>query len=172
MIEIVSAQAGANLEHLLSLSQEYVDWMTAQVRERYPQINLHDFVSERSYEDVRRKFPGKHVPPYGCLLVALDGDEGAGCAALGRLTDSICELRTVYVRPAFRGTGVGRQLVVASLDEARKLGYSTVRLDTLRFMEGAQKLYYSLGFVEIEPYVDIPPHLRKYLCFMELRLGA
>src|SRR5258708_36141528 len=107
MIEIVSAQSGAALEHALGLAQEYVTWMDAQVRERYPDMDHAELITEHAYEDLRKKFPGEHVPPDGCLLIALHEGQACGCIALGRLTPTICEMRTLYVKPVFRGTGVG-----------------------------------------------------------------
>jgi len=170
MIEIVSAQTGNALEHVITLSQEYVGWMIAEIRQRYPELDLREFTSEHDYDDVRKKFPGEHIPPDGCLLVALDGDEACGCVALGKLTKTICEMRTLYVRPACRGTGVGRKLVEASLNEARNFGYSYVRLDTLPFMESALKLYRSLGFYDIAPYRELSADLKRYICFLEVKL--
>jgi ribosomal protein S18 acetylase RimI-like enzyme len=171
MIEIVSAQTGEALEHVITLSQEYVSWMIAEIREHYPELDIHEFTSEHEYDDIRKKFPGEHVPPHGCLLVALSDDQVCGCVALGRLTKTIGELRTLYVRPAYRGMGVGKILVEASLNEARNFGYSTVRLDTLAFMASALKLYRSLGFYDIAPYRDISASLKEHICFLELKLA-
>ena len=170
MIEIASAQDGKSLECLIELSQEYVRWMMSEIRERYPELDTKEFLSEHSYEDVRKKFPGEHVPPDGCLLIALNEDQACGCIALGRLTDDICEVRTLYVRPAARGAGAGRKLVEATLDQARKFGYSYARLDTLAFMESAFKLYRAFGFHEIEPYLELSAGLKQYIRFLEMKL--
>ena len=171
MIEIVAAQTGKALDHVIALSQEYVGWMIAQIREHYPTLDLDEFTSEHDYDDLRKKFPGEHTPPDGCLLVALSDDQACGCVALGRLEDMTGELRTLYVRPAYRSAGVGRKLVEAALSEARKLGYSQVRLDTLGFMDSALRLYRSLGFYDIAAYRDISPSLKEYICFLELKLS-
>lgn len=170
MIKIVSAQSGEALEHLISLAQEYVTWMTAEIRQRYPDLDLTEFATEHEYEDVRKKFPGEHTPPDGCLFIALSDEKVSGCVALGRLTDDICEMRTLFVRPQFRGSGVGKQLALASLEAARTLRYSRVRLDTLAFMEGAQRLYHSLGFYDIDAYLDVSASLKQYIHFMEMGL--
>jgi ribosomal protein S18 acetylase RimI-like enzyme len=171
MIEIISVQTGEALEHVITLSQEYVGWMIAEIRERYPELDIHEFTSEHDYDDIRKKFPGEHVPPNGCLLVALSDDKACGCIALGKLSKTIGEMRTLYVRPAWRGTGVGKKLVEASLNEARKFGFGYVRLDTLAFMDSALKLYRSLGFYDIAPYRDISASLREHICFLELNLA-
>ncbi len=170
MIEIVSAQTGKALEHVITLSQEYVSWMIAEIRQRYPDLDTDEFSSEHDYDDIRKKFPGEHIPPNGCLLLALHDNEACGCVALGKLTKTICELRTLYVQPACRGMGVGRKLVEASLTEARNFGYNYVRLDTLAFMDSALKLYRSLGFYDIASYRDISAALKEHICFLELKL--
>jgi ribosomal protein S18 acetylase RimI-like enzyme len=170
MIEIAFAQTGEPLEHVITLSQEYVTWMLAEIRKHYPIVDINEFTSEHDYGDIRKKFPGEHIPPDGCLLIALSEGEVCGCIALGRLTKNIGEMRTLYVRPAFRGRGVGKKLVEASLNEARKAGYTHIRLDTLAFMDSALNLYRSLGFYDIEPYRDISASLKQYICFLELKL--
>jgi ribosomal protein S18 acetylase RimI-like enzyme len=170
VIEIVSAQSGSALEHVITLSGEYVGWMLSEIRRHYPELDIGAFTAEHDYDDIRKKFPGEHVPPDGCLLLALDNNEACGCVALGRLTKTVGELRTLYARPACRGMGVGKQLVTAALDAARAFGYHSVRLDTLRFMESALRLYRSLGFQDIPPYRDLPPELIPYICFLELTL--
>src|SRR5262249_22924042 len=127
--------------------------------------------SEHSYDDIRKKFPGEHVPPDGCLLIAKNGEHVCGCVALGRLTETIGEMRTLFVRPAWRGEGVGRKLSEAILGEARKFGYSYLRLDTLAFMNSARSLYRSMGFYDIAPYRDISESLKQYICFLECGLS-
>ncbi len=168
MIEIVSAQAGERLEDMYRLSQEYVTWMLDEIRRRYPELDIQEFTSAHDYDDLRRKFPGAHVPPHGCLLVALSDGQACGCIALGRMAGDVGEMRTLYVRPAFRGMGVGKKLAEVALDEARTFGYRSVRLDTLAFMDSALRLYRSLGFHDTAPYRDISVRLKQYIRFLEL----
>ena len=172
MIDIVPAQTGNALEHVITLSQEYVAWMMAELRAHYPEVDHGVFSADHDYDDVRHKFPGEHVPPQGCLLLARDDGAVCGCVALGPLDGASSEMRTLYVRPAFRGRGVGKRLAEASLAEARKLGYRAVRLDTLAFMASALGLYHALGFHSVPPYRDVAPALRPYIRFLECDLST
>lgn len=170
MIEIVPATAHETIESMIALATEYVTWMLAEVRVQYPQLDTTEFASERSYDDIRKKFPGEHVAPFGGLFIATNEGEVCGCIALGKLTDDIGEVRTLYVRPACRGLGVGKLLVDTILREARRIGYSKVRLDTLAFMTDALKLYRGMGFRDIPSYRDSMASLPQYVCFLELTL--
>ncbi len=100
--------------------------------------------------------PGAYAPPRGALLLARVGGVVAGCCAL-RPLDTLdypgaAEIKRLYVRPPFRGSGLGRSLAQAVLDAARQAGYACVVLDTLSDMEAARALYEDLGFTEIPPY--------------------
>lgn len=100
--------------------------------------------------------PGKYAPPRGRLLLARIGGEVAGCAAFYPMSDKVCEFKRLYVRRAFAGKGVGRALLEAAIAEAREVGYSHMRLDSLRRMAEAGKLYTQYGFYEIAPYNENP----------------
>jgi putative acetyltransferase len=83
-------------------------------------------------------------------------DVPAGCVALRPINETICEMKRLFVRPAFRGRGIGRELVDAIIREAREISYETMRLDTLHTMSAATRLYESVGFVHRTPYYETP----------------
>jgi len=100
--------------------------------------------------------PGLYAPPRGRLLLAWADGGAAGCVALRPLGGSICEMKRLFVRPAFRGQDVGRMLVEKIVAEAGAIGYSNMRLDTLPSMSAATKLYESVGFTRIPAYYATP----------------
>jgi ribosomal protein S18 acetylase RimI-like enzyme len=110
----------------------------------------------QGFEQELAGLPGAYAPPRGRLLLATDGDALAGCVALRPLDDSACEMKRLYVRPAFRGRRAGRRLAERVVAEARSIGYACMRLDTLPSMKEAIALYRALGFVEIAPYTTNP----------------
>ena len=123
----------------------------------------------QNFDHELANLPGDYAPPSGRLLIARVGGEVAGCIALRKLNYDICEMKRLYLRPKFRGKGLGGKLVGAILSEAKQIGYSRMRLDTLPGrMDKAIDLYRSIGFKEIAPYYDNPS---ADVLYMELALG-
>ena len=121
----------------------------------------------QNFEAELAGLPGEYAPPGGHLLLAHVDGQLAGCGALRALSEAdyanACDMKRLYVRPAFRGFGLGRILAEGLLDEARRIGYSAMLLDTLDDMEAARELYGSLGFSEIPPYYFNPIPGAHYL---------
>jgi GNAT superfamily N-acetyltransferase len=154
-IEIVEAHAGERLEQVRALFAEYAASLEVS-------LDFQNFDSEQA------GLPGDYAPPEGRLLAAFCDGQAAGCVALRRFADGICEMKRLYVRPPFRGARTGRLLVEAVMQEARRAGYTRMRLDTLPSMERARALYASLGFRPIAPYRYNPV---AGTAFMELDLS-
>jgi ribosomal protein S18 acetylase RimI-like enzyme len=106
----------------------------------------------QGFEEEIRDLPGTYAPPRGMLLLARNDTDVVGCVAVRPLDEQIAEMKRLYVRPAGRGSGLGRTLAEAAIDFAARNGYARMRLDTLPQMQRAQELYKTLGFVTIEPY--------------------
>jgi ribosomal protein S18 acetylase RimI-like enzyme len=107
--------------------------------------------------------PGRYAKPGGRLYLALAGGSPAGCIALRRLDGARCEMKRLYVRPAFRALGLGRALAGRAIEDARAMGYREMLLDTLSEMGGAQALYEKLGFTDIPPYYANPVPGARYM---------
>lgn len=143
MLNIVPAAAAQDLEDIRVLFGEY----SALVAEA---------LCFQNFDQELEALPGKYAPPDGALLIARDGNAAAGCVALRRLDDGSGEMKRMYVREAYRGSGLGRRLAVAIIEEARKRNYRRVVLDTLPKLAPAIALYRDLGFRETAPYLACP----------------
>jgi len=122
----------------------------------------------QSFDQELAGLPGDYKPPDGRLLLAEAAGQPAGCVALHELESGICEMKRLYLRPAFRGKGLGRMLAERIICEARAIGYLRMRLDTVEpIMKNAVTLYRQLGFREIPPYRSNPIAGAMY---MELEL--
>jgi GNAT superfamily N-acetyltransferase len=154
-MQIFAASTQEDIEHARTLFEEYA-------------ASLGISLCFQNFDDELKTLPGKYAPPGGRLLLATENDELAGCIALRKLDDGACEMKRLFVRPAYRSQGLGRVLVNKIIDEARILGYTHMRLDTLPgLMDKAIALYRSFGFNEIGPYCENPVEGAK---FMELEL--
>jgi len=154
-VNIAQAQSPEDIDRARALFEEYAAWLG---------INL----CFQNFEKELAEFPGEYVPPTGRLFLAFDGDQISGCVAMRGLGDGACEIKRLYVRPEFRGKGLGRELTQTVINAARKMGYKRMRLDTLPGkMDTAIAMYRSLGFREIGAYYHNPV---AGATFMELSL--
>jgi len=122
----------------------------------------------QSFDKELAGLPGDYAPPGGRLLLAIFDGQTAGCVALHKIENDVCEMKRLYVRPQFRGKGLGKALAERIIHEAREIGYKKLRLDTVEpVMRAAVAMYRQLGFQEIEPYRANPIEGALY---MELQL--
>ena len=150
MVRIYPAESAGDIELIRELFREY-------------QNSLGIGLCFQNFENELAALPGKYAAPDGRLYLAFDGNQAVGCAGLRKIEDGVCELKRLYVRTAYRGRGVGRHLALEVLQDARKIGYSRLRLDTLPSMRRAQELYRSLGFKPIPPYTNNPLEGAQFL---------
>ena len=131
--------------------------------------SLAEDISFQNVDDELSSLPGKYARPTGVVLIARDGKEAAGAVAYRMAEPGVCEMKRLYVRPAFRGRDIGRELANELIDDARERGYRTMLLDTLASMAAARALYRDLGFVPVAPYYDNP---LPGVMYMALELNA
>jgi GNAT superfamily N-acetyltransferase len=144
------AADAADFETVRTLFREYAAWL---------QVDL----CFQGFEQELAGLPGNYAPPRGRLLLAEEGAQAAGCISLRPIDAETCEMKRLFIREPFRGTGLGRRLVEALLSEARTIGYRRIRLDTLPQMGAAHRLYDSMGFREIAPYYFNPVPGTRFL---------
>src|ERR1041384_6567635 len=118
--------------------------------------SLAEDISFQNVDDELASLPGKYARPTGVVLIARDADQAAGAVAYRMVEPGVCEMKRLYVRPAWRGRDLGRELAHELIEDARARGYRTMLLDTLASMGAARTLYRDLGFVPVAPYYDNP----------------
>ena len=118
--------------------------------------SLAEDISFQNVDDELSRLPGKYARPTGVVLIARDGEQAAGAVAYRMVEPGVCEMKRLYVRPAFRARGLGRELAGELIEDAKANGYRLMLLDTLASMNAARALYRDLGFVPVAPYYDNP----------------
>jgi putative acetyltransferase len=154
----------------LVFSQAQSTTQIAQARELFREYaqSLGVDLCFQNFEHELAELPGPYAPPEGRLLLAAHKEQLAGCVALHKWEADVCEMKRLYLRPSFRGKGLGRALAEKIIEEARSVGYERMRLDTIEpIMKDAVEMYRKLGFREIEPYRPNPIAGAMY---MELQL--
>ena len=174
-LDFVAVDDSATTEAARELIDEYLRWIADLAKENYALSFDVDAMVESDIND-RSKF----YPPDGRFYLVCYGGSYVGVGCLKRLAPGIAEIQRMYVRPHVRGIGAGRRLAQKLLDDARAIGYHTVRLESLKVLSPAHTLYRSLGFVEIAPYAQnsmeayqaatAMDRYRSSAVFMELRL--
>ena len=155
MAEIRWAMIPGDIMTVRNLFKEYADSLNFE-------LDFQDFREELA------TLPGKYAPPLGSILVAKQNGETVGCVAVRPLGEEICEMKRLFVKPAHRGRRIGRELALAIIAEAKRVGYKAMRLDTVEAMKEASALYRALGFQPIDAYCYNP---LPGAMFFELKLG-
>ncbi len=159
-IDVLEVSQGLELSFAASLFAEYAKSLDGGAH-----MSLH----HQGFERELATLPGRYARPSGCILIARVDGAAAGCIALREISAGaedagrICEMKRMYVKPAFRGLGLGRRLAERLIAEARSIGYSMMKLDTEPDFAAALGLYRSLGFGEIPRYNDDPVACTMYL---------
>lgn len=155
MLEIIQAETPEEIEETRKIFREYEAWLDLDL-------------CFQGFEQELANLPGKYAKPEGRLFLAILDGKIAGCIALRKLEEGICEMKRLYVRDEFRGQRIGISLIEKLITEAKEIGYQKLRLDTYPPKMGkAVSLYETHGFREIEPYYH-NPHGKTL--FMELQL--
>ena len=140
-VEIIPAYG--YIKEIRELFTEYAAWIGSD-------LAFQNFSTEL------KTLPSSYALPEGRLYIALAEGVPAGCIALKKLDSERCEMKRLYVRPSFRNNGIGNELVSIIIDEAKKIGYRHMLLDTLTTFEKAVSIYRQRGFCETEPYCTNP----------------
>jgi GNAT superfamily N-acetyltransferase len=161
---IIRQTAAADLPFVEELFGEYLQWANGMLKQEFNIDFDAPYQLARDMADI-----AKFMPPDGRLLLAIDTNEVGGCACMRTIAPAVAELKRMYVRPAQRRRGIGRALVEALIADCTAAGYTSLRLDSARFMQEAHTLYRSMGFEEIAEYPqsEIPPEFRQHWVFME-----
>ena len=156
-MKLVQAQSADDVQSARALLEEYAAWI---------EIDM----CFQNFDHELATLPGQYAPPDGRLFLAIADDQLAGCVALRKIGEGACEMKRLFLRPQFRGRGLGRELAKTIITAAREIGYQRLRLDTLPGkMDRAISIYHSLGFQKIEPYYENPV---AGATFMELCLST
>lgn len=155
MTKILHAETETEIDAARELFREYESWLGLDL-------------CFQGFEAELATLPGKYAQPDGRLLLAYTDDKLAGCIALRKLEDGVCEMKRLFVRDEFRGQKIGIALIERVINDAREIGYAKMRLDTSTLkMKKAISLYESYGFTRIAPYYENP---HPGVLFMELIL--
>jgi GNAT superfamily N-acetyltransferase len=171
-MKLYQLQTDKQKKHVQELFLEFYTWALDRNKEEYGLV----FDADGPQALVKRYMASldEFLPPSGSLLLAYIDEQPAGVACMRTLDNGIYEIKRMYVKPKYRGKGIGRALLQEQINRARQYNGSIIRLDSSRFMTAAHSLYRSVGFKDIEPYKgsEIPAEIQKYWIFMELKLNS
>jgi ribosomal protein S18 acetylase RimI-like enzyme len=164
-LQIIEAETPPHADHVVALLRDYHLWL----RRRYvDQIDLIDaYFDEREWESELADLKGHYGAPFGAILLALVDGVPAGCVMTRGIGEDVCEMKRLFVRPAFHGMHIARLLTQRLAQLAAHRGYAKMRLETGKLQTEAQALYRSLGFCRIAPYYELSDWFKENQLFFE-----
>jgi len=169
MLDVIPAASPSHLDAVRSLMRQYIAWH--RLRHAPFRAIIDRYFDQQSFETELAGLPGEFAPPQGRILLGYANGRPAGMVALRDLGGGLCEMKRMFVAPDAHGLGLGRALARRLIEEARIIGYKTMRLDTGPLQHEAHRLYASLGFCRTDPYGRHDADMRDWLLFMELDLA-
>ena len=168
MATVSHATTPQHLNDVRSLMRAFLAWH----RERHVEdlALIDSYFDEEEWEHELSSLPGKYSPPKGNLLIAYHNNKPAGCVALRKLEDGVCEMKRMFIPTELRGLGIGRALADGIIADAKNAGYRLMRLDTSNRQTEAIRLYERSGFRRTAPYYPLSDDLKNWLVFFELEL--
>jgi len=180
MVEFIPINLDVHKSLLVDLNEEYLSWIASELKKHYDFdiFNLEGTIQNNKIEQkVLIRVYAKssveqitsYIPPEGIYYILQIDEKIVGMGALRKIKMNIGEVKRMYIRPEYRGQGLGKALLEQILRKAKEFRFSTIRLETGKFMTTAQFIYHEAGFREIDEYPEIetPPPLRPYWLFME-----
>jgi GNAT superfamily N-acetyltransferase len=165
---IISVKEREHRDHVRELFWEYLDWANKRVNEEFHV----DFDIKAMLEEDMENL-SIFLPPNGRIFLTKTGDCISGIGCLKQSKEGYGEIKRMYVRPEFRGKGLGKLILNSLIQSARDIGFSYLRLDSARFMKEAHSLYKSMGFKDVDPYPEseIPDEFKSHWVFMQMKLS-
>ena len=173
MVEFIPINVSLHKSHLIKLTEEYFTWINEEVQQRYS-IDTFSIIGESILEYAEKTLEqlSSYLPPEGIYYVLQVQGKIGGMGALKTLKKGVGEIKRMYIRPEYRKKGYGKAMLTQLLKKGKEFGFSTVRLDTGKFMNAAQYVYRSVGFQERDKYpkTEVPQLLQPFWLYMEKSL--
>ncbi len=173
MAEFIPINLDLHKSHLIKLTEEYFTWISDEVQKRY-NIDTSSIAGESLLEYAEKTLEDltSYIPPEGIYYVLQIKQRIGGMGALRTLKKDVGEIKRMYIKPEYRKKGYGKAMLNQLLKKGKEFGFSTVRLDTGKFMVAAQYVYRSAGFREREiyPETEAPPQFQPFWLYMEKSL--